>query len=60
MPMAREFPTIGCARAKAAGATIVMEIDDAAHGGRYYSCVDPEGHLWNFGSYDPFAEPAPE
>jgi uncharacterized glyoxalase superfamily protein PhnB len=21
-----------------------------------YSCHDPEGHLWTFGSYDPWAE----
>ena len=36
-------------------AEIVMEIEDAGHGGRGYSCRDPEGHLWNFGSYDPWA-----
>ena len=45
------------ARAKAAGATIVIDIADQAHGGRAYSCTDPEGHLWNFGSYDPWAVP---
>jgi uncharacterized glyoxalase superfamily protein PhnB len=44
-------------RAKAAGATIVYDIRDADYGGRGYSCLDPEGHLWNFGSYDPWAEP---
>jgi uncharacterized glyoxalase superfamily protein PhnB len=43
------------ARAKAAGATIVMEIRDEDYGGRGYSALDPEGHLWNFGSYDPWA-----
>ncbi len=42
------------ARAVAAGAEIVMEIKDEDHGGRGYSCRDPEGHLWNFGSYDPW------
>ncbi|MEM9682477.1 MAG: VOC family protein [Pseudomonadota bacterium] len=42
-------------RAKAAGAEIVMEIADQDYGGRLYSCRDPEGHLWNFGSYDPWA-----
>ena len=41
------------ARAVAAGAEIVMDIKDEDHGGRGYSCRDPEGHLWNFGSYDP-------
>jgi uncharacterized glyoxalase superfamily protein PhnB len=43
------------ARAKAAGAEIVMEIEDQDYGGRLYSCRDPEGHLWNFGTYDPWA-----
>lgn len=41
-------------RAKKAGAEIVVEIADQEHGGRLYSCRDPEGHLWNFGSYDPW------
>lgn len=43
------------ARAKAAGAEIVLEIADQDYGGRLYSCRDPEGHVWNFGSYDPWA-----
>ncbi len=43
------------ARAVAAGAEIVMDIKDEDHGGRGYSCRDPEGHLWNFGTYDPWA-----
>jgi len=42
------------ARAKAAGAAIVMDIADQDYGGRGYSCRDPEGHLWWFGSYDPW------
>ena len=42
-------------RAKAAGARIVYEIRDEDYGGRGYSCLDPEGHLWNFGTYDPWA-----
>jgi uncharacterized glyoxalase superfamily protein PhnB len=43
-------------RAVAAGAVIVMEIADASYGGRGYSCRDLEGHLWSFGSYDPWSE----
>jgi uncharacterized glyoxalase superfamily protein PhnB len=43
-----------CARAVAAGAEIVLELKDEDYGGRGYSCRDPEGHLWNFGSYDPW------
>lgn len=42
-------------RAVAAGAEIVLEIQDEDYGGRGYSCRDPEGHVWNFGSYDPHA-----
>lgn len=44
------------ARAKAAGAEIVADIEDKPHGGRGFSCRDPEGHLWNVGTYDPWAE----
>ena len=46
------------ARAKAAGAVIVMDITDQPYGGRGYSCRDPEGHLWWFGSYDPWKDGA--
>lgn len=42
------------ARAKAAGAEIVIELADQDYGGRGYACKDPEGHLWWFGSYDPW------
>jgi uncharacterized glyoxalase superfamily protein PhnB len=42
------------ARAKAAGATIVVEIKDEDYGGRGFTCRDPEGHLWSFGTYDPW------
>ena len=43
-----------CARAKAAGAEVVFDIAHQANGGRSYSCRDPEGHIWNFGTYDPW------
>ena len=42
------------ARAKAAGAGIAIEIKDEDYGGRGFSCYDLEGHLWNFGTYDPW------
>lgn len=42
------------ARAAAAGAQVVMAPEDQPYGGRLYSCRDPEGNLWNFGSYDPW------
>jgi uncharacterized glyoxalase superfamily protein PhnB len=44
------------ARAVAAGAEIVIDIKDEDYGGRGYTCRDLEGHLWNFGSYDPWAD----
>ncbi len=50
-------PEAHYARAKAAGAEIVMELRDEDHG-RIYACRDLEGHLWNFGDYDPWDEPA--
>jgi uncharacterized glyoxalase superfamily protein PhnB len=42
------------ARAKAAGARVVIEIKDEDYGGRGFSCHDLEGHLWSFGTYDPW------
>jgi uncharacterized glyoxalase superfamily protein PhnB len=42
-------------RAVAAGARIVMDIVDQSYGGRGYSCRDLEGHIWSFGTYDPWA-----
>ena len=41
-------------QAKDAGAVIVDEYAEKDYGGAGYSCRDPEGHLWNFGSYDPW------
>jgi uncharacterized glyoxalase superfamily protein PhnB len=42
------------ARAKASGAEIILDIQDDDFGGRSYACRDPEGHIWNFGTYDPW------
>lgn len=43
-----------CARAKSSGAEIIFDIQDDDFGGRSYACRDPEGHIWNFGTYDPW------
>ena len=43
------------ARAKAAGAVMLLDIEDKDYGGRGYTCRDFEGHIWSFGSYDPWA-----
>jgi uncharacterized glyoxalase superfamily protein PhnB len=40
-------------RAKAAGAEI-LKVTDRDYGGRGYTCRDPEGHIWSFGTYDPW------
>ncbi len=38
------------------GAALVLDIRSDDMGGRGYSCRDLEGHLWNFGSYDPWKD----
>jgi uncharacterized glyoxalase superfamily protein PhnB len=47
-------PDAHYARAKTAGADIVIDIADQHYGGRGYACRDPEGYVWWFGSYDPW------
>ena len=42
-------------RATAAGAEVVLDLKDQDYGGRGYTCRDPEGHIWSFGTYDPWA-----
>jgi uncharacterized glyoxalase superfamily protein PhnB len=44
------------AHAVAGGAEIVMGNQDHEYGGRGYTCRDPEGNFWSFGSYDPWVE----
>jgi uncharacterized glyoxalase superfamily protein PhnB len=48
-------PDAHCARAKAAGAEITREPETQDYGGRDYTCKDPEGNVWSFGTYDPWA-----
>ena len=43
-----------CQRARAAGAEIAMEPRDEDYEGRVFSCIDPEGQLWSFGTYNPW------
>ena len=42
------------ARAKAAGAEIVFDIEDKPYGGRGFTCRDLEKRIWNVGTYDPW------
>ena len=48
------------ASAKRNCAHMVIDISDKDHGGRDFTCADLEGHLWSFGSYDPWAHPPQE
>jgi uncharacterized glyoxalase superfamily protein PhnB len=47
-------PDAHYARAVAAGASVMMEIQDQDYGGRGYSCLDLDGNVWSFGDYDPW------
>ena len=47
------------ARAKKAGFEMVIDIKDEDYGGRGFTCRDLEGHLWNVGTYDPWAHGSP-
>jgi uncharacterized glyoxalase superfamily protein PhnB len=40
--------------ARAAGAEIVLDIEDKPYGGRGFACRDLEGRLWWVGTYDPW------
>lgn len=44
------------ARALAAGAEIIRPPAETSYGAREYSARDSEGHLWSFGTYDPWAQ----
>ncbi len=52
-----EDPDAHCACARAAGAEITREPVTQDYGGRDYTCKDTEGHVWTFGTYDPWAAP---
>ena len=44
-------------RVRASGADIVMELEEQHYGGSLFAVRDPEGQLWNVGSYNPWVEP---
>ena len=46
-------------RARAAGCEIVIGLQDRPNGGKAFTCRDPEGHLWCFGTYDPWQHHQP-
>jgi uncharacterized glyoxalase superfamily protein PhnB len=42
-------------RARAAGGTIVRELQNTTYGSREFGVKDPEGHSWSVGTYDPWS-----
>lgn len=42
------------AKAKAAGAKILADLEEKPYGGKAFTCADPEGHIWHVGTYDPW------
>ena len=46
-------------RAKKGGAVIVMELEDKDYGGAGYTCRDPWGYVWSFGSFNPWVPQVP-
>lgn len=46
-----------CLHARNQGAIVVNEPhDNRGYPGRGYEALDPEGNVWSFGTYDPWAE----
>ena len=35
---------------------LVVPLQHPEYGGAFFACRDPEGHVWNIGSYDPWEE----
>jgi len=42
------------ARAKSAGASILIDPEEKEYGGNSFACNDPEGHIRHIGTYDPW------
>lgn len=42
------------ARAKKAGAKMLMDLEDKGYVGKAFTCADPEGHIWHVGTFDPW------
>jgi uncharacterized glyoxalase superfamily protein PhnB len=49
-----EDPDIRFTHVVSAGAEIAVTLREEDHGGKSFSCRDLEGHLWTFGSYNPW------
>ena len=53
--VALDDPDAHYAHAAAAGADIMAPPHDNEYGGRGYEARDPEGNVWSFASFDPWA-----
>ena len=42
-------------KAKAAGAVMIQELQQASYGGWHFGCKDFEGHMWSIGEFDPWS-----
>ena len=38
---------------------ILIPLKEEDYGGKSYTCKDPEGHIWSFGSYNPWRDTKP-
>ena len=45
------------ARARDNGARMLLDLEDRGYGGKAFTCADPEGHVWQLGTFDPWAAP---
>jgi len=48
-----EDPDAHYARAKAAGARVILDLRNEDYGSRGYTALDLEGNVWSFGTYRP-------
>ena len=48
-------PDALCERIRASGGDIATDLHDTDYGSRDFAIRDPEGNLWSFGTYDPWA-----
>lgn len=55
--VAVDDPDAHHARARAAGAEVLMELTDQDYGSREYAARDLEGNVWCFGTYRPGRKP---
>ena len=54
--LAENFIDAHYKNAKEKGAEILDTLEAQEYGGKNYICRDLEGHIWSFGSYDPWVE----